>query len=262
MNRMALAWVSLGAALASLAAAGAFVAGWWIGREPGPVRADAPRLLGELLVPARKLMLAESQHSASFSWTLRTTHTALAWLVRRLRAENLIRTEATGEFSYAANFAYGYDLRSGEGRLSRLGESRWRFEAPPIELLACPAVLAHTFQYRVLQRSLLVDEDRREAQVARLVTAQALAAGHARLRDPAARAALRAQVEGQLRAVLSGFASSIGVRIDPAEIEIRYRDGEVWRAPQWSVGIDPQGLLDDATLARLRRAGCGEAAAL
>lgn len=237
-------------------------AGGWIGYRRGlhdcpPCgTTDHAAIVNAALAPTQKLVLDEASTVIEFDHVL---NTSLEWarrLIDSLGLAGTIRTATTVHMSFGARLAYGFDLQRHPWRLLREGD-RWVFEAPPIELLTCPAVLAQTVRLGYRDRSWLVGEDARQLEVLRLATAHALQAAAERERDPEWTTQVAADAEKMLRATLQRLLAASGQAVSADDITVRYAGGERFaRSPAWSVGVMPDGRLDTATLTRLQQAGC------
>jgi hypothetical protein len=228
--------------------------GFFLGKQqcPGCNQVDPAELLSSVLSPAQKLVVVESGDVLRFDWDLVSTWPRLATVLSRFGPAE----KARGYLQYDVKYTIGYDLRQrGNWSLRREG-GKIVFDAPPLQLIGCPAVLTHTMKFVVQQDAILVDEAGREREIAAFATAQALTVAYHKLRHRTAEVEKIADVE--LKSFLAAMAQALG--INPAEIEIRMPRKAAIVPPVWLPRGDAAGKLDVESMRQLKAAGCASAA--
>ncbi|KRB99800.1 hypothetical protein ASE11_09005 [Hydrogenophaga sp. Root209] len=209
-------------------------------------------MLTELLIPTQKLLLAESSSTQRYNWELVSTWPRVAKLLSNLGA----REKAKGYLQYQVKNYYGYDLaRQASWSLKREG-TKIIFEAPPLRLLTCPAVLTQSLMFVVEGGSPFVGELSRQDEVIRVATAQALAVAHEGLRDPDKFKRIKETADQDLKSLLMSLARPMGWDLKGADIVITNPEGQVDLPPPWQPALGAGGNLDLTSVTQLKNAGC------
>ncbi len=223
--------------------------GFQYGRSQCSKCADIDRIqiLSDQIVGAQKIVAADSSSTVRFDWTLVSTWPNLA----RVMAKIGFKEKASGSLVYDTRMAFGYDLaQRGLWSLKREGNALV-FDAPPLSLVECPAVLTQTLSYQIRDKSVFVDEMGRQQEVVRYATAQALAAAYEKLRAPKQ---IQIEAEKELSQLVGSLALPLGMT---SNVRITHTHGEVQQIPaSWKPSFDQAGVPDAETQHQLELAGC------